>query len=119
MTAAPKRRGRPPLPPGHAATERIELLATPSQRAWWERSAGDVPLGEWIRDRLERGRVAKIVVSPDDGDWHWVAYDAKGRASSCAGLPGTTRNVKHAARKAAEEHGLTGCHDADVEIERP
>ena len=47
----PPRLGRRPRA-DEPATERIELRATASERASWERRAGSLPLSEWIRGQL-------------------------------------------------------------------
>jgi hypothetical protein len=50
---APKpRRGRPPRA-DRAATERVEIRATPDERAAWEHRATEAKasLSEWIRER--------------------------------------------------------------------
>lgn len=52
MTAEPKRRGRPPAPPGTARDERVELRLTTAQRAKLERLGG----AQWVRERIDSAR---------------------------------------------------------------
>lgn len=53
----PKRHpgGRPPLPPGEARTERIQVTATPAERARYAAAAArdGLHLAVWIRAALD------------------------------------------------------------------
>lgn len=49
------RRGRPPRA-DTAATTRVEIRATEAERDAWAAKAGEQPLSEWIRMRLNRAR---------------------------------------------------------------
>lgn len=55
MTNAPKRRGRPPRA-DTAATSRVEIRTTEAERDAWVAKAGETPLSEWIRARLNRAK---------------------------------------------------------------
>ena len=46
--------GRPPRS-SKAADIRITLRLTKAEHAAWSKAAGDLPLGEWIRQLVSRG----------------------------------------------------------------
>ncbi len=73
-------------------------------------------VNEWIRDQIGHDRAAKIVVYPDEGDWHWVAYDAKGRPISTAGISAGT-NLEERVRRAVSVHGVRGFDAALIEYD--
>lgn len=52
MTRAKKPLRPGPKPRGGETSRPLTIRATASERIAWERAAGDRPLGEWIRDRL-------------------------------------------------------------------
>lgn len=55
MTIEAKRgRGRPPIAPEDALSERIEIKATRAQVASWTASAGARKLGAWLREVADR-----------------------------------------------------------------
>lgn len=108
-----RRAGRPSLG-REGRTQVLSIKISANERRAWERAAGAVSLSEWIRDRIARATVARIEVSHDEGDWHWVAYDRQGRPTSMAGL---TDGPELEARvlRAAREQGLS-VDGATVEI---
>lgn len=74
----------------------------------------------WIRtNALASLRVAdavRIEVSPDEGDWHWVAYDADGRPLGMCGIE-TGPRLEARVRKAASELGVHGAENAEIVVE--
>ena len=51
-----KRMGRPPLDPADARNQVFQIRLTQAEREQYQAAAdlSDVPLAEWIRDRLSR-----------------------------------------------------------------
>lgn len=115
MSRTRKRRpGRPPLG-DKGRSNVLSLKVSTEERGAWERaaSARDVTLSEWIRGRC--APIARIEVSPDDGDWHWIAYSSDGSPLSCCGIAAGAQLEKRVLQ-AARDHGLVVGEGVRVEI---
>lgn len=116
MAKRAKRRGPGAPPKGDAArteTVRVRLTADDADRWRAEANEYDMTLSDMIRSRVDV--TTRIVVRPDDRDWHWTAYNESGRVLTCTGIAAGPR-LEDRVRKSAEELGMRGVDDAIVEI---